>query len=286
MRISNNMMANNIQAYLFDHTETLLKLQERISTGKRINRPSDDPVGTGQMLNYRKTISSLEQYNQNITDAKLHIQNVETILGTITDILMEAKEISSDINPAERDILADELVALREQVLQLANSRDKGNYIFAGDLIDTPPFDAAGTYNGDNGSKDYLIGDGLQMNIEADGGQIFQGVQDVFAVMDTLETALRTDNAPAIIGQLSPLGEAIENLNTVRAVNAGQYKRLEATHSHYEHFQINVKGLLSSVEDADMAEAIVNLKVQQTAYESTLAASAQIVRPSLIDFLK
>jgi len=286
MRISNNMMANNIQTYLFNHTETLLKLQEKIGTGKRINRPSDDPVGTGQMLNYRKTISSLEQYNKNITDAKLHIQYVESVIDTVTDILMEAKKIASDINPSVRDILADEVAALREQVLQLANSRDKGNYIFAGDITDTPPFDAAGTYNGDGGGKDYLIGDGMQMRIEADGSQIFQGAQDVFAVMDSLETALRADNNPGIRAQLVPLAEVIGNLNTTRAVNAGQYKRLEATQSHNEHFQLNVEGLLSSVEDTNMAEAIVHLKAQQTAYESTLAAAAQIVRPSLIDFLK
>ena len=286
MRISNGMMAANIQNYLFDHTESLLKIQEKIATGKRINRPSDDPVGIGQVLNYRSTISSLEQYGENITDANLHIESVESILGAVTDLLMEAKQIASDIHPDMRTMLADEVSTLKEQVLQLANSKNKGNYIFGGDITDNPPFDASGAYSGNGGGKEYLIGDNLQVSIEADGSQIFQGVQDVFAVLDDLITGLGTDDAQMISDQLSPLTEVIDNLNTIRSVNAGTHKRLEATQSHYEHFQLNVEELLSSVEDTDMAEAIIDLKVQQTAYEATLSTAAQIITPSLIDFIK
>lgn len=290
MRISNAMMANNIQAYLSKHTENLLDIQERIASGKRINRPSDDPIGMGQALGYRKTISSLNQYNDNITDAKLHINTVEETLNGITDLLTEAKGIASDSDPEMRSMLADQVVVIREQVLQMANSKQNGNYIFAGDRTDTQPFTFnSGTnsydYNGDNGTKDYIIGEGLQLNINSEGSQIFQGAADVFDVLMDLEAELRADNGAGIIAQLPLLNDAIGELNTTRAVNAGKYQRLEATENHNNTFKVSVQDLLSRTEDTDVVEAAIDLKVQQTAYESTLATAAQIVRPSLIDYL-
>lgn len=287
MRVSNAMMANNIQGYLFKHTESLLDIQERIASGKKINRPSDDPIGMGQALGYKKTISSLEQYNDNITDAKLHIDNVEDLLDGVTDLLSEAKRIASDLHPDMRDMLADQVAVIRDQVLQLANSKNNGSYIFNGHRTDTEPFDAAGVYDGGTGQKDYLIGDGLALSIEAEGDQIFEtGGVSVFTVLDDLEDALRNDLADVVTDQLPLLNDAIETLNTTRAVNAGKYQRLEATENHNDKFKLNFQDLLSQTEDTNIVEAAIDLQVQQTAYESTLATAAQIVRPSLIDFLK
>ncbi|MBT8341081.1 MAG: flagellar hook-associated protein FlgL [Desulfatitalea sp.] len=291
MRVSNAMMANNIQAYLFKHTESLLDIQERIASGKRINRPSDDPIGMGEALDYRTTIASLEQYNDNITDGKLHIDKVEDILDGVTDLISEAKGIAADLHPDMRDMMADQVVVIRQQVLQLANSKSNGNYIFNGLRTDTAPFDAAGVYNFGNppttGTKDYMIGDGLQLSLEAEGDQIFiTGGNNIFDVLDDLETELRADNAAGITAQLPVLDQAVQTLNTTRAVNAGKHQRLDATENHNKKFKVNVQDLLSRTEDTDVVEAAIDLKVQQTAYESTLATAAQIVRPSLIDFLR
>ncbi len=289
MRVSNAMMANNIQNYLYKHTKNLLAIQERIASGKRINRPSDDPVGMSQALDYKKTISSLEQYNENIDRAQLHINSVEDILDGVTDLLTEAKGIAADTDPDMRVMMSDQVSVIREQVLQLANSKSNGNYVFAGHLTDTQPFDAAGTYSGDNGTKNYIIGDGLQLDIEADGSQIFEtGGVSVFDVLSDLEAELALGDAAdpdVIAAQLPLLQAAVETLNTTRAVNAGKYQRLEATSNHNQVFKVNFEDLLSRTEDTDVVSAAIDLQVQQTAYESTLATAAQIVRPSLIDYM-
>ncbi len=285
MRISNAMMAENIKGYLLKHTESLLKTQEQIASGKRINRASDDPIGLGLAMGYRKSISSIQQFNENITNAELHINTVEDILGTVTDLLQEAKDIAADPDRDMRSMLANQVVGIRDQVLQLANSQINGNYAFAGDLTDTPPFNAAGVYSGDTGTKDYIIGDGLQINIGSDGSQIFQGGSDIFAVLNDLETALNTDDTAGIAAQLPLLEDAIQQLNTTRAVNAGQYKRLEATQNFNERFLVNVQDLLSRTEDTDIAAAAIDLNTQQTAYQSTLATAAKIIQPTLMDFL-
>jgi flagellar hook-associated protein 3 FlgL len=294
VRISNGMVASNIQGYLFQHTRKLLQSQERIASGKRINRPSDDPVGMGQALGYRKTISGLNQYNRNITNAKVYIDNVENILDSITEFLTQAKKIAADPHPDMRGMLADQVAGIREQVLQLSNSKHDGNYIFSGHNNQTAPFTydtATETYEyvaNDANSKNFIIGDGLELDIVADGEAIFAGESGdlVFNVLQTLEQALNDDNPELMTTQLQRIEDAIENLNTVRAVNSGKYKRLEATESHNKRFLVNAEDLLSRIEDTDMAAAIVDWQLEQTAYESTLAIAAKIIRPSLIDFLR
>lgn len=286
MRVSNQMMAERIKNSLFRQTDQLFRIQERIVSGKRINRASDDPIGIGEVLNYRKTLSAMEQYQDNIGKAQLHIDTTEQILDTVTGLLSEAKDIASDPNVQMRDTFAEQVSTIRRQVLDMANSQVNGSYIFAGNLTDTRPFDNAGVYSGDTGDKSFLIGDSIEISLEADGSRVFQGAVDIFTVLADLETALLAGDATAINAQLTPIANAIEEINTVRVENAGRHKRLEATDTHYEHFKVNVEDLLSRTEDADMAESIIDLQAQQTAYEATMATSAKMITPSLIDFLK
>ncbi len=286
MRVTNKMMADNTTAQLFKQVEQMARTQERIVSGKRINRPSDDPVGISSALAYRKTISSLDQYNENITKAKLHIDTAENVLEIVTGHLLEAKEIAFDTAPDMRAILARDVSSLREQILQMSNYQIDGKDLFSGDLTDTTPYDATGTYFGDDGSKQVMVGDNMQVDMEADGRNVFlTGANNVFTILNDLETALLADNAPAIESQISLLDNAIDNVKGVRTQIAGTYKRIEATENHYGRFKVNMQDLLSRTEDADIAEAIINFQVQQTTYESTLASSSMIIKKSLIDFL-
>ncbi len=287
MRITNQMKANNITAQLFKQTERMFKSQEQIVTGKIINRPSDDPVGMSSVLSYRKTLSSLEQYDKNIASAGMHIETVDDVLDMVGDLLTDAKRIAEDPNLDMSANLAVEIGTIREQVRQLANQQINGNYIFGGDVTSIEPFNTLGVYAGDGGTRDVIIGNNVQVNIIADGQQIFQGVTDIFAELDALQAdlAAATPDAAAIKSHALPLSNAIDQLKTVRAANAGVYQRLDATKNHNEFFKFNVEDLLSQTEDADMAEAIIQLQTQQTTYESTLATSAMIIQKSLIDFL-
>jgi flagellar hook-associated protein 3 FlgL len=286
MRISNAMMAANIKASLFKQNGQMYKTQETIVSGKRINRPSDDPIGMSSVMGYRSSISSMDQYSENISQAKIRIDTVENALEIVAELLRDAKNIAFDPDPDMRLNLAQDVTAIREQVLQISNYQLNGEYLFAGDLTDTAPFNAAGVYAGDNGDAEYMIGQNAQVDIAADGSAIFQGVSDIFTVLDTLETELVAGNPTGITNQITPLDNAIDNINTIRAQNAGDYKRLEATEDHYAYFKLNMQELMSRTEDADLAAAIVDFQAQQTAYESTLATSSILMQKSLIDFIR
>lgn len=289
MRVTNKMMADNVIAQLFRQREQMVRTQENITTGKRVNRPSDDPAGIGSILSHRTTISSLDQYKENISKAKLHINTVDDVLGMVSDLLRDAKEIAYDTDPAMRAEMAEQVAAIREQVLQMANYQIDGKYLFSGDASRTEPYNSTTwLYNGDTGTKDTIVGDNMQIAITADGSSIFgPDGANVFDILNDLESALTalpvvpTD----ITDQISNMDGAIDRITTVRARNAGVYQRLEATENHYNYFKVNVQDMLSNAEDADIAEAIVNFQVQKTTYESTLASSSMIIQKSLIDFL-
>jgi len=291
MRVTNKMMADNVIAKLFRQRELMVKTQENITTGKRVNRPSDDPTEISSILSHRTTISKLDQYNENISKAKLHINTADDVMGMVSDLLRDAKEIAYDTNPAMRDEMAEQVASIREQVLQMANYQIDGKYIFSGDATLTAPYDnTTWNYNGDpaGAPKDYIIGENIKVDITADGRSIFgPDGTNVFKMLNDLETALTTVPAVSanITAQISNLDSAIDNITEIRSRNAGVYQRLDATENHYNYFKVNVQDMLSNAEDADIAEAIINMQVQQTTYESTLASSSMIIQKSLLDFL-
>jgi flagellar hook-associated protein 3 FlgL len=278
-------MADNILSNLAHQTEQILKTQRRIVTGKVINKPSDDPAGIGRVLNYRKTLSQIDQYNLTIDKAKTRIAYSETVLESVSDLVRQAKNIAARTDKDNYATMAQDLSEIKDQILSLANSKLGGNYIFGGNQTQTPPFAADGTYNGDHARKQYLIGDNIQVNLNADGSDIFQGVTDIFVELDNLQADLIAQDPVAIASHIQPLSDARDQINAVRAENASKFKRLEMSETHWESFKISVQSMLSKTEDADMTAEVINLQIQQTAYETALATSASIIQPTLLQFL-
>ncbi len=285
MRISNKQMAENLKHRLFQQTARILESETKVTTGKRVNKLSDDPVAMGRILEYRSTISRMEQYGRNISLGQNHLEAVDGILEAVSDLIGQAKDIASNPDPDLSSSQASQVADIRRQILQFAGSKHNGNYLFSGHQTDTAPFDSSGTYQGDSGTRDIVIGQGMTVSIEADGSEIFQGSQDVFQVLDDLETAIGANDKASIKTQLSRLQDALEHINGIRAENAVQAKRMETAENHWNSFRVSMEQMLSRTEDADLAEAVIDLQVQKTAYEASLATGAMIIQPSLVDFL-
>jgi flagellar hook-associated protein 3 FlgL len=289
MRITNKMMTTTIKRNVFRQSEQLLRHQEILSSGKRINRPSDDPVGIGKVLDYRQSLASFEQYDRNIQQAKNRIEFMETTLEGVDELIGDAKnwavnQASSSTTDREAAIIG--VQNLRDQILQLSNSKMGGNFIFAGFQTNTPAFDPSGTYNGDNGYFSVLTNDNAEMRIEADGRRIFQGAEDVFDAFDDLLTGLQTDDVVLIDTQIDRLLGARDQVQKVRAESSANYQQLELSENQMAKLKMTVEELLDRTEKASVEEAIINLKNQEMAYEITLNTSARIVQPTLMNFLR
>ena len=299
MRITQKLMTDNFLTSLNRQTQKLYQAQERVATGKRINRASDDPVGMGRVLNYRTALSSLSQYRRNIERARGQVEASEAILNTVDEMLVSAKGIavqqaSGNEDAASRQTAADQVDLLRNQIIGLANSRVGGRYLYGGRDTDSAPFsvDAGGdvTYVGDNttaADTRYVVSQGVEVAVKANGAEIFTGAQDAFALLKTLQSELASPapDLTVLADMTGKLQEAIDQVRTVRADSGTVSTYLEATTGQLDRMELNLENLRGGEEDADIPQVAMELKVQETVYESTLAVAAQILPKSLVKFL-
>ncbi len=300
MRITSTQMHRTVIGNLFQRAEKLLDAQTRVSTQKKINRPSDDPAGMSSVLNYRKTIAAIDQYQRNLERAKTRLDIVETTLGMVDELINDAKRVTADnaagTGDAEsRTIAADQITHIREQLLGLANSQQDGVYLFAGRKNDIPPFTADPvtgtiTYTGDNSAgadARYMVGENTEIAVRANGEAIFSGIEDVFALLADVAAELAAPAPdPAVLqDRQNRLATAVDQVRRVRADNAAVYGQLESTEHQLFRLRLGFENALSETEGVDLAEAILDLKSEETAYESALAVSARIIQPNLLKFL-
>lgn len=144
-RVTENMKFTTITNSLFNVQGKSANLMEKMSTEKNINRPSDDPIGAGKVLNYTSTIASIEQYQTNITNAETWLSVTDTALSSIYDLIGEAQEIaiSQSSSSASEETMAssaDVIAALIKDAVALMNTKQGDSYIFSGSRTDVAPF--------------------------------------------------------------------------------------------------------------------------------------------------
>jgi len=297
MRVTNKMMTDTVSANLLRQANRLLDAQEVVATEKIINRPSDDPIGMGKILDYRKAIYSIEQYQRNVIQGKMWVEHTEVVLDEVNALLRQAKEIAiaQSEGTSERDdraTAAQQVKNIYDQVMQLANTKLGDRYMFAGHQTGAVPFtrDAAynATYNGDTGEIRIILEENTNLAVNADGTQVFNNGTDAFDVLRQLKDALENPvyNQADIANQIQPLISAGFQVESARSEGAANYTRLKLTEDQLEILKLNIEDMLSETEDANMAEAIINLKNQETAYETALAAAARVIQPNLLNFLR
>ena len=186
MRISTNQFYQSGLNNILDQQQSLSEVQNKISTGLRVTKPSDDPLATINIINLEQEIAVTERYNKNIDIATANLSTEETVLQQVTDIMQRVRELTLSAGNAtygntERNALAVEMKELLSQIVGLANYKNSsGDYMFAGHKIDITPFtqDASGAYiyNGDQGVRNVQISTSTQLAINDSGYSVFQNI--------------------------------------------------------------------------------------------------------------
>ena len=294
MRITQEMIASNLSSNLLKNTEKLLKAQSLVSSGKRITKASDDPVGMSNILDYRKTLASVDQYSRNISQARSGLDVADSTLSDIGELLNRAKELTlaqtnGTASKEDRQIAAGEVQQIRDQIIQLANTKQGNKYLFGGQKTGSPPYDPTHPelgFQGDDGQNLVVIGDGVTLDTHVSGKQAFAGTTDPVVVLTDLIQGLNTNDSSAISSALDSLNQSMTQVTDTRADVGATLNRLDASESHLSDFKLNIQSLLSDTEDADLTQAITDLTAQQSAYQASLAVSAKIIPPSLLDYLR
>lgn len=266
-------------------------------TQRRLNRPSDDPVGVSSALKYRAEISSTTQFNENVQDADSWMKFSDTVMTEATQIVQRLSELAvqggTDTVPADaRKNIAAEVDELYKQLVSLGNSQFKGKYIFNGERVNEQPYPddpANQPYSLDQGEVEYQIGAGIYVGVNTNGDKIFGVSGDpngLFKVVDNLKQALLGDSTAGIQAAIPALQKNLENIITTQAEVGGKQNRLEFTLNRLDDLNLNYISLQSKAEDVDMPSVISDLKTAESIYQASLDTMARIIRPSLMDFLR
>ncbi len=277
-------------------------IQEKLSSGKRVNRPSDDPSATRKILGLKSNSLQLQQFLGNAATARENINYTSDSLNSVQELISKVKELSiqaanDTLGLPERQIIASEINQLTESVIQFSNTTDSsGRYIFSGTKTQTLAFTAtrdnvgnitAVSYNGNNEAIQYQIGTRTQMQVNLPGGSFFQDNQ-FFSTLVSMRDALKaqTFDHDAFLQLKKTLETASNTLSTEVTKFGAKINRLEITTSRLENSQITLKEILSNTEDADTASLIMELKNQETVLQSSLNVGGRILQPTLLSFLR
>lgn len=301
-RITEAMISRTVLRDLNIADRRLSETQRKLSSGKQLTRPSDDPFAVGRALRLRSELEGIRQYKRNVDDGSGWTAATEAALSRITDIVQRARELlvdgGNDSNgPVAREAIATEIDALTDSLKQEANATYGGRYVFSGTATETPPYAIGGAdgFAGNAGLVARAIGDGVSVPINVDVHALLgdgQGAADdrlldtMRDIADHLRGGTPADAEALRNTDLARLDVNLDELTRVRAVVGSTTNRLQTAARRLDELEESSLDLLSKVEDVDMAEALVKYATQKSAYESALHAGANIVQASLLDFLR
>ncbi|MDK2986224.1 MAG: flagellar hook-associated protein 3 FlgL [Clostridia bacterium] len=327
MRVTNKMLTQTVMSNINTNLSRLDKLQNQLSSGKRVTKPSDDPIAVARIMSFKTVMKSQEQYDKNMQDAMGWLDTSDGALDNANKVLQRVRELavygSNDTLPDEsRKALAQEVDKLVEEMVQIGNTNYGGRYIFGGGHTTEPPFEVVKGSDGKIesvkfiGYQDFVtpnppadpgftedalkntyklefeVESGVTMNVAAGSMTFHTGINGsydlnaVFEKMIELRKNLENGDTAEINSRIGDMDKLIDNVLSERAVVGAKSKRMETAQERSFSYQMDLNKLLGRLEDVDFAEATMDFHVQQTVYQAALATGAQIIQPTLIDFLK
>ena len=302
MRVTNNSITSMTLANLQSSLQRGATLQQQLSSGKRINKASDDPSGTVAALALQGEIDRNNQYTRNANDGNGWLTTVDSTLTSINDQLSRARDLvvqaastgSGDAN--SQNAIATELTQLRASILGLANTTYQGRPVFGGTTAGTAAFAAGATstiggqpdiaYVGDTGTVSRRIADGTTVRVDSDATATFGAAGN--SVFDAIATVIDhlQNNPAALSGDITTIDVTASRVRTQLTDVGVRQQRVQDGVATVQNRVLDLTTRLTDVEDVDMPSTIVALQTQQVAYQAALGATAKVVQPSLLDFLK
>ncbi|WP_145414112.1 flagellar hook-associated protein FlgL [Paenibacillus xylanexedens] len=306
MRITNNMLGSQLLMNLNRNAQQMNTTQTQLATGRKINKPSDDPVGITYSLRYRAELSSNDQYQKNVDSAISWLEFNDTVMNQAGNVVQRLRELtvqaSTGTNPqSAMDSINEEVKQLKEQLIDISNSKLNGKYIFNGETYDVKPYDFPSNPDGtldttnaasvvtDKGKINFIVGESVQLPINVSGNEVFGSETEednLFKIVNNVMKALTEGNQKELSNQLDLIDSRTDKMLAIRSEIGAKTNRVDLMMGRLDDLGINLTDLQSKVEDADIAELSMKAKIQENIYNASLSVGAKIISPSLVDFLR
>ncbi len=292
MRVTERGMSRTVLNDLMANRGRLSRIQEQMSSGSRINRPSDDPGGTVTLMRVTSSLSEIDQYQSNISLGRERLNSTEAVLAEASDAVNRLRELAvrgatGSMPDASLNALGQEVSEIFEHLLSLGNTEHVGRYLFSGNQTDTRPFEVDPTggilYHGDEADMTRRIGPGIEVPLNINGEATFR---DVLESAASIRDALFAGEQGQVDQSLDALDGAQDTLLDERSQVGSRMNRLDMSENRLEDLKISLTRVLSETGDVDMAEAIMDLNLTERAYQVALATGARILPQTLLDFLR
>ncbi|GAB1643296.1 flagellar hook-associated protein FlgL [Krasilnikovia sp. MM14-A1259] len=292
MRVTEGSITSRVLANLQRNVARSGNIQEQLSSGKQLNRPSDSPTGTLTSMQLRGEARVNEQYARNADDGLGWLGTVDNTLTTSLTQLNRVRELgiqsqNGASSPESRQALAVEVDNIRGALIGLANTTYVGRPVFGGTTTGPAAYDSAGNYLGDNGQVTRTVGSNAQVRVGETGPSIFgTGATQLFSVLSDISAAIRSGSSSAVQAGMDQLNVSDGVIKSTLADVGARYNRVSQSKDTAQNRMDTLKNQVSDIEDIDLPKTIMDMQLQQTAYQSALAATAKVLQPSLLDYLR
>jgi flagellar hook-associated protein 3 FlgL len=299
MRVTQSMLTQNMLRNLSQSYSRLGKIQDQLSTGKKITRPSDDPVVAIKGMTYRTNLTEVEQFKRNFSEAHNWIETSDSALDEATQVLHRIRELvvqaSNDTyETSQRQHIAKEISELKDHLVSIANTQVAGKYIFNGTNTLNPPVNLADPINKVSTNTQQVkieLLKGIQIPVNVDPTKVFTYSatpgDGLFSDLEALENDLQAGKTGQDLNQyLQYLDKHLSNILSERAELGARNNRIELMEARVNEQEVIAHRILSDNEDADIERVITDLKTLESVHRAALGVGARIIQPTILDFLR
>jgi flagellar hook-associated protein 3 FlgL len=291
VRVTSGMAQRHVLTDLRRVQERLAAAQSQVSGGKRIEKPSDDPLGAERAMRLNDQLESTSAYRTAVDESRSWLDATDTALESLGGIVQRVRELTLQAangatTPTGRQSIKLEVDQLTEQLKTTLNSAFDGRRLFSGTATDTPPYSAAtgDVYQGDAGAVVRQIGPGVSVQVNITGDDVLSGL---LPTLRTLSSHLQSNDVTSLQGtDLQALDAGFDNLTAKRAQVGAITNRVDAAGQRLDDVYDVASAFLSKTEDADLPQALTDLSAQQNALQAALRGGATLIQQSLMDFLR
>ena len=309
MRVTNGNMMSSYLKDIQNNLQSMDKLNTQMNTGKQVNKVSDDPLRTVKIMNLNNEIADIEKYNYNADEITGWLDMTDEALDTVGTLTSEIKTLLTSISGTYgKDEIKAVQTNVNEKIKQIGeafNTTYAGKYIFGGSITDEPPVKVTTDESGNvklsinnsdeeriNANLSAAVSNGIKVDYNLNINQITNSGKgnDTNSVMDMFEdlsAALNTEEVDMdTINNLSEkLDSYLSDILNNRSMIGARTNTVQAIKDTNDENELEMKGVLSNIQDVDFTEKYLELQEAQMIYTASLQVSSKLFKTTILDYI-